>query len=154
MRLAGVDFDLRGRVQLASEDPNTREFPRRISQIRFERTCTSLQFLHGACRSETDGKRIGIYVVHFANGQKREVPIIYGQNIRAIHVQPDESEAPPGLVEAWTGGNADETSADRRIRLFKAKWKNPWPEAAVRSIEFASDLTKCAPFLVAITAEP
>jgi hypothetical protein len=33
-------------------------------------------------------------------------------------------------------------------------WKNPRPLVEIVSLDFVSKLTKCGPFLIAVTAEP
>jgi hypothetical protein len=154
VRLAGVEFDVRGIVQLAGRVPASRNYPRRITGIRVGRTRARLHFLHATARLETEGTRVGSYVVHFANGRRRECPIVYGQNVRDYWVKSGEPEISPSLVEAWTGHNAEATAYRASIRLFKASWKNPWPEVPIESIDFESELTQCEPFLIAITAEP
>ncbi|MCI0540539.1 MAG: WD40 repeat domain-containing serine/threonine protein kinase [Verrucomicrobiales bacterium] len=153
-RLAGVDFDVRGLVQLAGDSAIARVYPQRISGVRAGRVCRFLHVLHGTRKWETDGARIGRYVIHYADGRQGEWPIVYGQDIRDFWKPANEPEGPASLVEAWTGHNADAAANGRGIRLFKATWKNPRPDVPVESIDFESDLTNCEPFLIAITAEP
>ncbi len=47
----------------------------------------------------------------------------------------------------------DINAASNPIRLFKTTWKNPRPDVQVKSIDYISKMTNCAPFLVAITVE-
>src|SRR2546426_2569912 len=47
--------------------------------------------------------------------------------------------------------SSDVCSSD--LRLFSQSWLNPHPEVEIQSLDFVSKMTKCAPFLVAITAE-
>ncbi|MBN2329714.1 MAG: hypothetical protein JXR73_21415 [Candidatus Omnitrophica bacterium] len=44
-------------------------------------------------------------------------------------------------------------AAQNPIRLFKTSWNNPHPERKVNSIDYVSEMTDCAPFLVALTVE-
>jgi hypothetical protein len=39
------------------------------------------------------------------------------------------------------------------VRLFKATWRNLRSDVRVKNLDFVSAMTKCAPFLVAITVE-
>jgi hypothetical protein len=64
-----------------------------------------------------------------------------------------EPPAPKGLVVAWSGNNEEAAAGGTSIRLFKWTWENPLPEIEIRSLDFVSNLTGCAPFLIAITAE-
>jgi hypothetical protein len=156
VRLTGVDFDVRGVVQLAGASANTLDCPQRVSDVRAGRVCRFLHVLHGTRRWETNGVPIGRYVIHYADKRQREWPIVYGQDVRDFwkRKNTNEPEGPASLVEAWTGHNAEATANGRVIRLFKASWKNPRPDVPIESIDFESDLTNCEPFLIAITAEP
>ena len=110
--------------------------------------------MHGTREGEAEGTRIGRYVIHYSDAKQREWPILYGQDVRDFWKKANEPEGPAKLVEAWSGHNADATAYGAIIRLFKATWRNPRPEATIESIDFESELTNCEPFLVALTAEP
>jgi hypothetical protein len=153
-RLAGVDFDVRGVVQLAGAAAKKRDYPQRVVGIRVGRACRSLHALQGTREGEVSGTRIGRYMIHYTDGRQREWPMVYGQDVRDFWKKPDEAESAATLVEAWTGHNVDATAHGAIIRLFKATWKNPLPDVPIESIDFESDLTNCEPFLLAITAEP
>jgi len=154
VRLAGIDFDVRGVIRLSGGSPLLRKYPRRVGNVPAGCICRQIHFLHATAGSEPEGTRIGSFVMHFANGQIREMPIVYGGNVRDFWVWSKEAPAPPGLIQAWTGHNAEASAKGTTVRLFKATWKNPLPEMPIESIDFESDLTNCEPFLLAITAEP
>ena len=82
-----------------------------------------------------------------------DLPIIYGQNVRDWWVKPNEPLNPKGLLEAWSGSNAESDANGTAIRLFKWTWENPLQDLEIRSIDFVSDKARSAPFLLAITAE-
>ena len=96
---AGVEFDVRGIVQLGSKSPSASKYPAEIKGIQVRRKCQRLHFLHAAAfgNAADDGKQLGACVVHYATNQMRlEIPIVYGREVRNWHSLPDE---PPGPKE-------------------------------------------------------
>jgi serine/threonine protein kinase/WD40 repeat protein len=150
--LARVAFDLRGLIQLRGASATENRFKEKVAEISVNRECREIHFLHATQRDVTDGTQIGHYVVHYANRSETSLPIIYGENVRDWWVKAGEPAAPDGLVMAWSGSN-DQSPAAGSIRLFKWTWINPFPNLEIRSLDFVSDKTPCAPFLVAITVE-
>ena len=71
------------------------------------------------------------------------------QNIRDWILKADPGGVPDAKT-AWTGMNPEQGG----IRLFDLIWENPHPEIQIQSLDFISSMTQCAPFLVAVTAEP
>jgi hypothetical protein len=91
-------------------------------------------------------------MIHYADGQQREVPIVIGKNVADCFEQPNEDGRL--FVVAWTGTNESSRAQGKKIRLFKTTWENPLPGVSVTSIDFVSTKEVVAPFLIAITAEP
>jgi len=151
--LAGVAFDVRGLVQVGAESRTREKYPAKVEGIGIERKCNRLQFLHSAinCSLISKGTQIGSYIVHYANGQRHEIPIAVGRELADWWNQPNEED--DGLIVAWEGTNEATRKIGRTIRLFKTTWDNPSPEIAVKSIDFVSTHETAAPFLVAITVE-
>jgi len=105
------------------------------------------------------GTQLGTYVVHYANGQRQEIPIRAGIDLADWWSQVNETDTQ--FTVAWTGTNELSLKRGRSIRLFKATWQNPHPDVQIAGIDFDFVLTAnrppskhAAPFLVAITAEP
>lgn len=152
--LAGLEFDLRGLIQLGSESPFGETYSNQVFGITIGRHCKRLHFLHAAVNesSESDGTQIGSYVVHYDDGRTIPISIILGQDL--AHWRQQTNELRNALVPAWM---QSEESAEKEIlgpaRLFKKTWENPSPEAVVKSVDFLSSSKGAAPFLVAITAE-
>ena len=91
-------------------------------------------------------------MIHYANGQQTEVPILIGRSLADWFTQPDEKEKP--FTIAWTGYNGASRRPGRTIRLFKSTWENPAPAELISTIDFVSNpYAPLAPFLVALTAE-
>jgi hypothetical protein len=154
--LSGIDYDIRGVVQLGSKAPTANRFPTDALGIKVRQKCSKLHFLHSAAfgHPPDDGKRIGVYVVHFAANQMRlEVPVVYGKDVRDWHYWPGEKESPSSMKLAWKGENKTSKDAGSYVRLFETTWTNLVPEVEIESIDFVSSLSQPAPFLIAITLE-
>ena len=152
----GVDYDLRGIIQLASKAPGANRFPTNITGIKVGQKVQKLHFLHSGAfgKPADEGKEIGAYVLHFAGNQTRlEVPIIYGQDVRDWHYWPREPESPATLHMVWKGQNKSTKDANSYLRLFETTWTNVLPTVELESIDFVSKLSQPAPFLLAITIE-
>ena len=154
--LAGVEFDIRGLIQLGSRSLTNKTFPEQVINIPVRQKCKRLHFLHatsmGTARDE--GTLVAAYVLRFAGNEARlEIPVVYGRELRDWHVLRDEPPLGNELTVAWTGTNAASTAEGRSIRLFKTTWVNLAPELEIQSIDFVSKKAGPAPFLIAITAE-
>jgi hypothetical protein len=153
--LAGVDYDVRGIVQVGSIERAAERFPARIDRIKIQQKCARLHFLHSAgFGSVTDeGQQVGSYIVHFANHRMPlEIPIIYGRDVRNWHRLAGEKPS-TDLNPAWRGSNAVRADSHYLIRLFTATWVNVAPGVEIESIDFVSSMGKVAPFLIAITVD-
>jgi hypothetical protein len=151
----GVDYDVRGIVQVGSKDRGGARFPTRIDGIKIHQKCARLHFLHSAGFGSVtnEDEQVGSYIVHFAtNRMQLEIPIIYGHEVRNWHNLPGEKPS-ADLTVAWTGTNATSAAAHNFIRLFATTWVNIAPNVEIESIDFVSSMGQVAPFLIAITAE-
>jgi len=152
--LAGVEFDLRGLIQVGAESKSGGKYPTQVADIVVQRACQRLHFLHAAIDAGgiPDNTQIGSYVIHYSNGEHAQFPIVIGQSLADWFTQPDEETK--RFKIAWSGYNAESRRQGRTIRLFKSTWQNPAPAETIRSIDFVSTASGPAPFLVAVTAEP
>lgn len=152
----GVEFDVRGIVQLSSKTPAAKNYPPQIKGIKINRKCRTLHFLHAAGFGSqgSEGKQIGAYVIHYATNQMRlEIPIIYGRDVRNWHKPAGEKSSPGELAEVWTGENPISKASNGAIRLFETTWTNVAPNVRIDTIDYVSAMLTPAPFLIAITAE-
>jgi WD40 repeat protein/serine/threonine protein kinase len=139
----GVEFDVRGVIQL-NNDAEIPGIPHRLDGIAVRQKCRKLHFLHATHGRETSGTKIGSYVLHFADGNQEEFPIVYGRDVHDwVPVASDPTDWEWGKV-AWKGSR----------RVYLSTWENLRPDAEVTTIDFISSMTKCGPFLIAVTAEP
>jgi hypothetical protein len=122
----------------------------------------NLRFAHLHCFMgtgwrETDGTQIGTFVLHYIGGQTEELPIRYAIHVRDCIAQPKPGELDDNPLEravvAWTGQNQNSQNLSGHLRLYHATRDNPRPNVEVRSIDFVSSMTPCAPFLIAMTVE-
>ncbi len=153
--LAGVDYDVRGIVQLGSKEKAAERFPPRIDGIKVQQKCARLHFLHSAGfgNVNNEGEQIGSYIVHFStNRMQLEIPIIYGRDVRNWHRMAGEQPS-TDLNLAWRGTNGVSADSHNYIRLFTTTWVNVVPAMEIESIDFVSAMGKAAPFLIAITAD-
>jgi hypothetical protein len=171
-RLAGIDFDVRGWIHLDLRLVwSTRtDLPERVDDIPVGRTCARLHFLHtatlashlapgrtGAPEEVFDaplGVAVGRYVIHYADGEQTDLPILHGRDVRDYWHFPESSPDDPALVVAWTGATAESRRVGAATRLYKQTWDNPRPEAPIRTLDFVHARTHAVPILVAITVEP
>jgi WD40 repeat protein/tRNA A-37 threonylcarbamoyl transferase component Bud32/tetratricopeptide (TPR) repeat protein len=155
----GVPFDLRGAVALAGKAgaehfPGVEKQPTLLSfaGIPVNRKLERLHFLHGTSKHVPDGTVIGAYVLHYADGRTASFPILYGQDIRDWWGwQPAREKS--GARPAWTWDKHNYPFKGP-VRLYQMTRENPYPEVEVKSFDFVSARTDCAPFLVAVTTGP
>jgi hypothetical protein len=156
--LAGVQFDVRGIVQLAStellsqstlsDQEKTRQYPRAAEGISVKLKAERIHFLQASAWSAGNGEKVGEYVIHYADGQKRSIPILYQQSVIDWWVK-TATDRPGNAEIAWQGSHSKS-----RVSLFKYTWTNPLPQVAIDRIDFVSEMTKAAPFLIALTCDP
>jgi hypothetical protein len=152
LQFSDVLFDVRGLVQLASQRlRNPRNpFPEKIVGVKVGQNSRQLHFLHATGWRVPDGTRIGTYVVHYADGRSKSIPIIYGEDVRDWNSGNDTSTQLKHASVVWSALN----DGQYRVRLFMTTWENPWPETEIISLDYVSTMTEAAPFVVAITVEP
>jgi WD40 repeat protein/serine/threonine protein kinase len=142
-----VSFDVRGVVQV-NNDLALPGIPRAVTNIAVLRKCRHLHFLHATQRGEAStGTRIGSYVLHFSDGKQEEFPIIYGRDVHDWVPASNDLPESEGCKVAWKGTNTNN-------RVYMSTWENPRPEIEVTTLDLVSAMSRCGPFLIAVTAEP
>lgn len=155
---AGVQFDVRGIVQLAStellsqstlsDQEKTRQYPRVVEGIPVKLTAERIHFLQASAWGAGSGEKVGEYIIHYADGQKRSIPLLYQQSLIDWWVK-SSTDGPSHAEVAWHGSHSKSG-----VSLFKYTWTNPAPQTAIDRIDFVSAMTKAAPFLIALTCDP
>jgi tetratricopeptide (TPR) repeat protein len=156
--LDGVEFDVRGVIQLSSKDLRSKvdeRFPIAVTNIPISRKLKSFHVLHGAGYAETNGAIVGFYILHYHDGESASLPIIYGEHVIDWSRRKNSSRNElPGASLAWTGRNKAADLEGLTLRLYRAKFTNARPNEEVDSMSFASSMSHTALFLFAITVEP
>jgi WD40 repeat protein/serine/threonine protein kinase len=160
---SNVLFDVRGLILLqAAPRPYYSVFEKRflaeaVRGIRVSSRIRRFHLLHGTQNSPTttDGTPVCSYVLHYADGQQREIEVLFGRDVRDWWQHQDDSkpQTDRGAV-VWRGTNPCATRSVATLRLYKTTLGNPRPDLEVESIDFVSKLANCNPFLIALTVEP
>ena len=147
----GVDYDLRGIVQLAgfrSEEITSLEYPIKVVGIPVNMRGRFLHFLHAsAWYIDASKSMIGTYRIHFEDGRVEVIPLMYKVNIWDWWSKADENASLP----AWKGTNECTSSIGEHIRLFHLHWKNPHPGKMIVSIDIISTCLGPGPMIAEIT---
>lgn len=153
--LGGVNFDIRGIVQLTgkgAEEQLSVKFPSEVKSIRIGRNCEQLHVLHAVGWTETDGAKVGALVIHYSDGESREIPIIYGTHARDWWTPPN-APAVSNAEVVWKGENRASGESEMSLQLYKTTWPNPRPGMSITNIDYVSTDSNAAPFLIAMTLE-
>src|SRR5205823_13024401 len=153
-KFGGVPFDVRGVIQLrGGEHELPFPFPEKLEGIKVNQKLSGIHFLHGTAFDPTAFKppqtNIAIYVVHYADNQVREIPIVYGQQIADWWVDPKHPLEPTDAKVAWTGQNEAAQAYGKSLRLYQFTWENPLKDVDVANISFVSGASVSDPFLIA-----
>jgi hypothetical protein len=135
-------FDIRGMIQLAGIEPSAH--PNTVNGIAIHYKGEKLDFLQGAVGRAGEDTVIGNYVLHYANGETRKIPLIYGRNTKNSF----SKNFKPVLTDAATAWSSE------AIQVFKYTANNPLPDIKIVTMDFVSNNTPAAPFLIAMTVEP
>jgi hypothetical protein len=152
----GVEYDVRGIVQLGSSSPSVKRFPMQVRGIPVNQKCARLHILQSAAFGSggSPGMQIGAYVVHYAaNNMQLEIPILYGRDVLDWHKSKLAPAEPQGMTVAWRGTNFISKTSGGSLRLFETVWTNLVPELEIKTIDIVSTTNLPAPFVIAITAE-
>lgn len=132
--------------------------PAEITGIPVNLKADALFFLHTARldrrrsdREREANQRVELcrYVIHYADGQTAEVPILAEVDID--HFVQREPAALPGAALAWSAKFDD---ADESAVAYAKQWNNPRPTVAIQSVDlvYGPDKDRGVPALLALTA--
>lgn len=139
-------FDIRGLIQLSGKrtaEETGYDYPQKVSGINVNFSCEKIDFLQGTVGETEAGTKVGSYVIHYADGRSMDIPIIYDQS--TLHYST--------IREGFQPIAANIVPAGDHMRLYKYTVNNPLPEVKIETIDFISDGTDSAPFLIAMTME-
>jgi hypothetical protein len=151
---AGIPFDVSGVIQLASQQAvlAKRTFPDRIEGIKVGVSGSRIHILHSAGWNDLENNAIASLVLHYADGDKKPISIIYGAHVLDWWVN-DETPTDPGTTIAWTGNNRVSKLFGTDLRLYRTTFTNPKPTVMIDRVDFVSNKKEAAPFLLGITVD-
>src|SRR5205085_4242966 len=111
--LGGVDFDVRGLIQLSCNKSDTTAYAKGVAGIKIGAKCHRLHLLHGVSISAgtTNGEPIARVKIYPSKGEPQEKPIRFGIDVGECSNQSSVLAAPATV--AWTGTNSN----GRALRL-------------------------------------
>jgi beta-galactosidase len=132
--------------------------PAEITGIPLGVKADALFFLHTARldqrmndRDRAENKRYELcrYVIHYADGQTTEVPILAEVDID--HFVQQKPASLPGAQLAWS---APFENSDDQAAAYSKQWNNPRPDVAIESIDLVpgKDKDRGVPVLISVTA--
>jgi hypothetical protein len=149
----GVRFDVRGIIQLAGKQLATHGYPSIVEGIPVHQKCARLHFLGATGWGESGGRQVVNVILHYANGQTRYIPLLYGQDLFDwAHDETDEPEK-AGAVLAWVGEGRNSAIANPLRRLFLMTKENPLPNEEIATLDLESPMSNAAPFFIGITVD-
>jgi hypothetical protein len=93
---------------------------------------------------------IARYVIHYADGQESEIPIVYGELLRDRVTASDPTATTRRAACVWPETNA----VNHPGRLYYRTWENLRPEMEVMILDLVPCDVPSKPVLVALTVEP
>jgi beta-galactosidase len=162
-KLAGVEYVIRDfktsplPACIMLDGPGLKvKMPRAVDGIPVDRKADALFFLHTFHRvtewrpqgNQKQPPTLFTYVVHYVDGQKAEVPVLYGRGA-------DDwvAEQPTGLSEATVAWAAPfPKDSARQAVVYQMTWSNPRPGAEIHSIDVVAGAGHGVPVVLAITA--
>jgi hypothetical protein len=152
-QFGGLDFELRGVVQLAGRDLDANRFPATTGGVRIERMVEKIHLLHGVSGRVPDDRLIGRLILDYGDGAQATLAVTYGWHVRDWWFREFEPVLDERTVMAWTGHNAAVREEGASLRLYRTTWPNPRPGVRLRQVRYESARTEAAPFVVGLTVE-
>jgi hypothetical protein len=149
----GISFDVRGLVHLTAKN-SAIPFPQAVEGgISLNQQCARIHLFHGTVGEAAEGAIVARYIFHLENGHKFQMPIRYGEDVQSRFFDPDDPHGPKESQPAWVSPPDRVGSSGHALRLYVNSWSNPESESIIQKVEFISEMTASAPFLVAVTTE-
>ncbi len=146
----GTKFDVRGILQLASLNSDSYiDFPKQFTGIPVERSAARLHLLGGTCWTDNDGTQTAKVILHYVDGSIQELPLTYGEHFRDWTYISDQTEEATRAKVVWAKQNA----VGRIVRIYKTTIENPRPDRKIQTLDFVSNMSNAAAFVIAVTAE-
>jgi hypothetical protein len=154
-KMGGAYFRI-GDKMVHVRSTNKAAMPISVDGIKVAARAKRIHLLHGNQQKAEAATNLGEYVVHYTDGSKERIPIIYGRNLIDWW---DTGVKKDDLAEAriaWRGSNKmldERPNRDIKIGLWAFTWTNPHPDKEIATIEVVSSVSACDPYLIAVTIE-
>ena len=155
-RFGGLDFDLRGVIQLSSVALENRgkRFRRQVTGIPVGQRAVRIHFVHATVWDAVHRTQVGTYRIHYTDGETRDIPLLFGETIGDWWCSASALRRFPATAVVWQGSNDASREAGMSVRIFQMSWINPRQAQDISSLELISAMDRPAPFLLGITLEP
>ena len=143
-----IRWDIRGALYAASlKQPSNKPMASRVEGVPILQKAKRIHMLQTCAWNSPTGTKIATYVLHYVDGDSRELPIVYGEDLRDWS---DSSD--PGAVAnaraAWKSA-----AGGKPVHLYHRVYDNPRPEVEIASLDLAGAGADAAAIVVAITVE-
>ena len=153
MELDAIPFDVRGAI-LVGGALKAEAYPMQSGPIPVGAHCSSIIFLHAATGvTAAMGTEIGSYLVRFENGETREVPLVFGDQIVPFESRQVALKEGATSKVAWEGLNEAIPTRGKDIQLAQFRWMNPSPDVPVEQIQLRSHGSGAGICLLAVTLQ-
>jgi hypothetical protein len=155
-KIDGVLFNITGVVQLQGTSWSRKPwaFQESAQDIEVGRKCQKFFVLHSTrgtpARNQTPVAR---FVIHYDGAPDEVITIRAGEHLLSWTASLATSPTDPNTVVAWKGENPVIAEKGQTLRVYKTMLQNPKPDLKVVSVDYASMMATCGPFVVGITAE-
>ena len=152
--ILGESFDIRGVVQRSgtAQPFLTQNYPSSARGIPVATRARRLHFLHSTGWRVASGRPIAHYLIRYRDGSSRILPVVYGYDVRDWYPQSGELPSDSTGLREYLVENIGQPGGERR--LYVTSWENPQPDLEISTLDYVSEQTESAPFLLAITVEP
>jgi hypothetical protein len=150
--IGGACYEIRSLVHLTCKDFLI-PFPTAVKGIRVDKKSARIRILYGTMGEAPPGSNVATYIFHTENGTSHSVPILYGKDVKTRWFEADDPAEATEPKPAWVSPPNRIGPSGKSLRLYVKTWDNPQPDVKVQSIDFISEMTTSAPFIVAITTE-
>lgn len=140
--VAGMSFEIAGVVELAGTSSRFASPGRtNVHGIPVGKAFERMYLLAAASRATDDGTEIAHIQLHYADGSKAKLSILYGHHLRDWFGPRHHEDQPlldPQTRLVWQAQHPAAARRDDQIRLFQAVLTNPHPNKEVRVLDLES----------------
>lgn len=149
----GILFDVSGTLLFRST--NLPQLKEKTTGIPIKKKCRYIHLLQGIGYADEDGTTVVVMEIHYANGEKRDVPIVYGVHVRNWWKMESEKVgevSDPNSGIAWSGpGDGTSPPPPITLRLYRSSFLNPLADQPIDHVDFISKNSKATLCIVSMS---